>query len=79
MSVLLQLAQHIWPCACAGWNSVGVAVCWCRSFSGAFHCPPAREFCQFETITGIRHAEFHAWQLYIVVAIFIGLPVMLFL
>jgi hypothetical protein len=46
-----------------------------RSFSGAFHCPPAVDFCRFETITGVRHPEFVPWQLYLLLALFPGLPV----
>ena len=49
------------------------------SFTGSFHCPVAEEFCRFETITGVRHPEFHAWQLYIVVAVGIFFPFAVFI
>ena len=46
-----------------------------HSFSGAFHCPPAVEFCRFETVSGVRYPEFVPWQLYLLLVLFPGLPI----
>lgn len=46
------------------------------SFKGFFVCPRAVDFCRFETITGVRHPEFRRWQLYVVLALFPGVPLL---
>ena len=49
------------------------------SFTGAFHCPVATEFCSYETISGIKYPEFQPYQVWILVGIFVGIPGLLFL
>lgn len=43
-------------------------------FSGAFHCPPAKQFCQFESITGIKYKETNPLWEWIFYATVLGLP-----
>ena len=50
-----------------------------NSFTGAFHCPVATDFCRFETISGVKYSEFVAWQVWILLGIFIGIPGLIFL
>jgi hypothetical protein len=50
-----------------------------HSFTGAFHCPVASEFCTFETVTGIQYSEFKTWQVWIILGVTLGIPVGIFL
>ncbi len=47
------------------------------SFTGSFRCPNTTEFCALETITGVLHPEFVRWQLFLVMAVVVGLPLLL--
>jgi hypothetical protein len=49
------------------------------SFTGAFHCPKATEFCRHETITGVKQPEFQSWQVFVVLGIVVGIPMLIFL
>lgn len=48
-------------------------------FSGAFHCPPAEDFCRFEDASGIRYPETQLWWEWLFWGLLIGVPLLFLL
>lgn len=48
-------------------------------FTGAFHCPKATEFCEFEEITGVKYSETEVIWEWVLSSLFFALPIFLVL